>query len=133
MSRSPCLPSWLRAAHNLAALALLVSGCATHLPQVLTPQISPRTFSGQVIESNQEWPKPDWWRTFGSPELSDLIEKAHADNRDLSADQRPGAGAALAIRAKWTVDKRAVLLGRQFLRLNFRSELRTRFMGTGTQ
>jgi NodT family efflux transporter outer membrane factor (OMF) lipoprotein len=51
---------------------------------VLTPQISPRTFSGQVIESNQEWPKPDWWRAFGSPELSDLIEKAHADNRDLA-------------------------------------------------
>jgi NodT family efflux transporter outer membrane factor (OMF) lipoprotein len=59
-------------------------GCATHVPQVLTPQIRPNEFSGQIIGSEQVWPQPDWWRTFGSPELSDLIEKARADNRDLA-------------------------------------------------
>jgi outer membrane protein, multidrug efflux system len=69
---------------QLAALVFLLSGCATHVPQVLTPQITPRTFSGQIGGSEQVWPLPDWWRTFGNPELSDLIEKAHADNRDLA-------------------------------------------------
>jgi NodT family efflux transporter outer membrane factor (OMF) lipoprotein len=58
--------------------------CATHVPQVLTPPISPKTFSAQIIGSEQIWPQPGWWRTFGTPELSDLIEKAGADNRDLA-------------------------------------------------
>jgi outer membrane protein, multidrug efflux system len=69
---------------GILALALQLSGCATHVPQVLTPQITPKTFSGQVVGSEQVWPRTDWWRTFGSPELSDLIEKAGADNRDLA-------------------------------------------------
>jgi multidrug efflux system outer membrane protein len=69
---------------GILTLTLLMVGCATHVPQVLTPQITPKEFSGQIIETGQVWPQPDWWRTFGSPELSDLIEKAGADNRDLA-------------------------------------------------
>jgi outer membrane protein, multidrug efflux system len=75
---------WLRPHRVIPALALLMVGCATHVPQVLTPQITPKGFSGQIVGSEQIWPQPDWWRTFGSPELSDLIEKAGADNRDLA-------------------------------------------------
>ena len=70
--------------YQLAALVFLLSGCATHVPQVLTPQITPKAFSGQIIGSEQVWPQTGWWRTFGSPELSDLIEKAGADNRGLA-------------------------------------------------
>lgn len=66
------------------ALALLMVGCATHVPQVLTREITPKGFSGEIIGADHVWPQPDWWRTFGSPELSDLIEKAHTDNRDLA-------------------------------------------------
>jgi NodT family efflux transporter outer membrane factor (OMF) lipoprotein len=65
-------------------VALLMVGCATHVPQVLAPQLSPKGFSGQIIGTDQVWPQPDWWRTFGSPELSGLIEKAHAANLDLA-------------------------------------------------
>lgn len=83
MSRQLRLGTRLRARH-MAALALLVSGCATHVPQALTPQITPRTFSGQVVGSEPVWPQPAWWRTFGDPQFSDLIERAQADNRDLA-------------------------------------------------
>jgi NodT family efflux transporter outer membrane factor (OMF) lipoprotein len=50
----------------------------------LTPQITRKAFSGQIIGSEQVWPQTGWWRTFGSPELSDFIEKAGAGNRDLA-------------------------------------------------
>jgi multidrug efflux system outer membrane protein len=74
----------LRPCYGIAALLFLLSGCATRVPQVLTPQIAPKAFSGQVIGPEQVWPQSGWWRTFESPELSDLIEKSHADNRDLA-------------------------------------------------
>ena len=69
---------------GIAALVLLMFGCATHVPQALTPQITPKEFSAKMIGTEQVWPQPDWWQTFGSPELSELIEKAGADNRDLA-------------------------------------------------
>ena len=94
----------LRPHHGIAPLALVLFGCATRVPQVLTPQITPKTFSGQNIGSEQVWPRPDWWRTFGSPELSDFIEKAHADNRDLAV-----AAARVMEAGAQTTIQRAVL------------------------
>jgi multidrug efflux system outer membrane protein len=86
MSRAASLSSRARSRlrYGIAALAFLLSGCATRIPQVLTPQIAPKSFSGQIIGPEQVWPQSGWWRTFESPELSDLIEKSHADNRDLA-------------------------------------------------
>jgi multidrug efflux system outer membrane protein len=74
----------LRPRYDIVVLLFLLSGCATRVPQVLTPQIAPKSFSGQIIGPEQDWPQSGWWRTFESPELSDLIEKSHADNRDLA-------------------------------------------------
>jgi outer membrane protein, multidrug efflux system len=74
----------LRPRYGIVVLLFLLSGCATRVPQVLTPQIAPKSFSGQIIGPEQVWPQSGWWRTFESPELSDLIEKSHADNRDLA-------------------------------------------------
>ncbi len=68
----------------IPALALLLGGCATHVPQVLTPPLLPKTFSGGNPVSDQVWPQPDWWRSFSAPELSELIEKAQVENRDLA-------------------------------------------------
>jgi outer membrane protein, multidrug efflux system len=86
VSRTASLPCrrQLRPCYGIAALLFLLSGCATRVPQVLTPQIAPKSFSGQIIGPEQVWPQSGWWRTFESPELSDLIEKSHADNRDLA-------------------------------------------------
>jgi outer membrane protein, multidrug efflux system len=74
----------LRPRYVIVVLLFLLSGCATRVPQVLTAQIAPKSFSGQIIGSEQVWPQPGWWRAFDSPELSDLIEKAQTDNRDLA-------------------------------------------------
>jgi multidrug efflux system outer membrane protein len=86
MSRiSSCgLRPWWYPRGVLPVLALLMGGCATHVPQVMAPQVSPEGFSGQIIGTDQVWPQPEWWRTFGSPELSGLIERAHAANLDLA-------------------------------------------------
>jgi outer membrane protein, multidrug efflux system len=90
--------------NGITALALLLSGCATHVPQVLTPQVTPKTFSGQIVGSEQVWPQPDWWRTFGSSELSDLIEKAHGDNRDLAV----AAARVMQAHAQTTIQRAAL-------------------------
>jgi outer membrane protein, multidrug efflux system len=106
MNRTACsgYRPWLRPHHGIAPLALVLFGCATHVPQVLTPEITPKTFSGQIVGSEQAWPQSDWWRTFGSPELSDLIEKAHGGNRDLAV----AAAGVMEARAQATI-RRAVL------------------------
>jgi outer membrane protein, multidrug efflux system len=88
----------------LAALTSLLFGCATQVPQVLSPQLVPKSFSGQVIGPEQVWPPQDWWRTFDSPELSNFIEKAHAENRDLAV-----AAARVMEAQSQTVIQRAAL------------------------
>jgi NodT family efflux transporter outer membrane factor (OMF) lipoprotein len=68
----------------LAACLVLLVGCATHVPQVLSPQIVPPSFVGQVGGRESVWPTPDWWLQFGSPELSEFIVRAQSDNRSLA-------------------------------------------------
>jgi outer membrane protein, multidrug efflux system len=79
-------------ARDHCALALLllsttfaIAGCATRVPQVMTPEIVPKTFISQTAGSAAVWPRTDWWRGFGSPELSQFIETAQESNRDLAA------------------------------------------------
>jgi multidrug efflux system outer membrane protein len=86
MSRAACRGRrrWLYLQGAIPALALLTVGCATRVPQAMTPAMTPQTFSGQIIGADPVWPTPDWWQAFGSPELSGLIEKAQAANRDLA-------------------------------------------------
>jgi len=100
---SRCGPPWgLRL--GSAVLTTLLFGCATQVPQVLTPQIVPKQFSGQVIGSERIWPQQGWWRTFGNSELSELIEKAQAGNRDLAV-----AAARVMEAQSQTTIQRAVL------------------------
>jgi multidrug efflux system outer membrane protein len=68
----------------LLGIAVSLASCATRLPQVLTPQLVPRTFAGRMPRSAPVWPRGGWWRQFDSPELSRLITLAHADNRNLA-------------------------------------------------
>jgi multidrug efflux system outer membrane protein len=69
---------------GVAACCVTLWGCATRVPQVLEPTLVPQSFVGQDLPSEQVWPTPDWWRQFGSPELSEFIAKARTDNRDLA-------------------------------------------------
>jgi NodT family efflux transporter outer membrane factor (OMF) lipoprotein len=68
----------------VAACCALLAGCATRVPQVLSPPLVPQAFVGQEAALGSVWPKPDWWQQFGSPELSDFILRAHNENRDLA-------------------------------------------------
>jgi outer membrane protein, multidrug efflux system len=84
MNRPAHQPRWSFPRRTPLGLVLLLVGCATHVPQALTPEITPNRFSGEIVAAEQVWPQVDWWRAFGSPELSDLIDKAATDNRDLA-------------------------------------------------
>jgi multidrug efflux system outer membrane protein len=66
-------------------VAMLLAGCATRPPQVLTQQLVPTHFIGAVRRTARVWPRSGWWRRLGSPELTRLIRAAHANNRNLAA------------------------------------------------
>jgi multidrug efflux system outer membrane protein len=70
---------------NAFATVLAVStlyGCATP-PLDEAPSLPP-AFDHAPL-SSQQWPEADWYREFGSPELTQLIEQARTNNLDLSA------------------------------------------------
>ncbi|HEY6455567.1 MAG TPA: efflux transporter outer membrane subunit [Steroidobacteraceae bacterium] len=68
---------------SVAAWVALLTGCATHVPQVLNPQILPPSFVGRA-GGESVWPTSAWWQQFGSAELSGFVVKAQSDNRDLA-------------------------------------------------
>jgi multidrug efflux system outer membrane protein len=97
----------------VAACCALLAGCATRVPQVLSPPLVPQAFVGQEAALGSVWPKPDWWQQFGSPELSDFILRAQNDNRDLAV-----AAASVVQAHAQTVIQRASL----FPQLNLQAQ-----------
>ncbi|HEY6927125.1 MAG TPA: efflux transporter outer membrane subunit [Steroidobacteraceae bacterium] len=77
------------------------TACATRVPQVLTPQLIPPAFNGHTMPPDRIWPQPQWWTDFGSMELSELIARAEADNRDLAV----AAARVLAAQARRAVEQ----------------------------
>jgi NodT family efflux transporter outer membrane factor (OMF) lipoprotein len=82
----------------------MLTACATHVPQVLTTQVVPTAFTGQVVGSEEVWPQPQWWRSFSSQELSELIASAQTDNRDLAV----AAARVLEAQAQTTIRRSAL-------------------------
>lgn len=68
----------------LAAVACLAAGCSTPVPQALKPQDVPANFTGPAASGSSVWPSPDWWKAFGSDELSGLITTAQTNNLDIA-------------------------------------------------
>jgi NodT family efflux transporter outer membrane factor (OMF) lipoprotein len=66
--------------------ALALSACATTspVPELASSDV-PMAFEQPVAEAAPIWPKPDWWRGFGSDELNGLIVSAQSGNLDLAA------------------------------------------------
>jgi outer membrane protein, multidrug efflux system len=87
----------------VVALVFLLSACATRPPQVLTPHFVPQKFAGPSAAAPL-WPRAQWWRGFGSPELSSLIALAQADNRNLAA----AAARLQEARAEVTIQRAAL-------------------------
>lgn len=90
--------------HAFPALAMLLAGCATDVPQVLTPQYQPKAFVGPIDASASIWPKSEWWGVFGSPELSGLVAQAQSNNLDLAA----AASRVLEADAQVTIQRSAL-------------------------
>lgn len=89
---------------TIPALALLLVGCATPVPQALTPKMVPESFTGPVLANAHTWPDVKWWQGFGDPALTALIAKAQADNRDLAA----AAARVIQAEARSTIQRSAL-------------------------
>jgi outer membrane protein, multidrug efflux system len=94
MSRTPLVP----------VCCLILAGCATPVPQALTPPIVPTSFAGQAAFAQPLWPEPDWWQNFGSSELSEFIVEAHSANRDLAV----AVARVMEARAQTTIQRAAL-------------------------
>ena len=90
----------------LLSSALALAGCAqTTPPPALAPGDVPAAFE-QTSSTAAFWPAPDWWRGFGSSELTALeataqtgnldIARAHAEKSGLSIDYRGVSAEELA-------------------------------------
>lgn len=86
-------------------LILVLASCTTPIPQALTAQMLPRSFEAPVTPSATTWADANWWEEFGDPELTQLIERAQAENRDLAV----AVARVLQAQAQVSV-QRAVLL-----------------------
>jgi NodT family efflux transporter outer membrane factor (OMF) lipoprotein len=85
-------------------LALLLAGCATAVPQALPPQMQPSSFTGPIPAPAQVWPETAWWRGFGDPQLTALVEQAQTGNRDLAV----AAARVLQADARSTIQRSAL-------------------------
>ena len=73
-------PAWA-----VLALACLLSACELG-PAYRRPGLAvPAAFRATPQSAQAAWPAPDWWRGFGSPELTRLIGEANANNQNLAA------------------------------------------------
>jgi NodT family efflux transporter outer membrane factor (OMF) lipoprotein len=69
----------------LLALALPLAACDLG-PDYARPQVAvPAAFQATVESAQAAWPSEDWWRGFESPELTQLILQARANNQNLAA------------------------------------------------
>ena len=84
--------------------ALLVSGCATPVPQALQASDQPKNFVGPVQAEGAIWPDAQWWQEFGDPELAALIQRAETGNRDLAQ----AAARVMAAEAQTTIQRSAL-------------------------
>jgi NodT family efflux transporter outer membrane factor (OMF) lipoprotein len=66
-------------------LAAALASCQTPTPQVLDSNYVPSNFTAPAVPSSQIWPAADWWKGFGSDEMSGFIVDAQANNLDLAA------------------------------------------------
>jgi NodT family efflux transporter outer membrane factor (OMF) lipoprotein len=73
----------VRAALTLAAL--MVAGCSQQPQYVRPDQPLPANFAHDAGREELRQPPSQWWREFGSDELTDLVETALRENHDLKA------------------------------------------------
>jgi NodT family efflux transporter outer membrane factor (OMF) lipoprotein len=68
----------------MAAVVTVAAACSTPVPQALKPQDVPPAFTGPLSTGAAIWPSADWWKGFGSDELTGLVTTAQTDNLDIA-------------------------------------------------
>jgi outer membrane protein, multidrug efflux system len=69
---------------SVGALALAACATTSPVPQRAASDV-PTAFEQPVAEAAPIWPKPDWWRGFGSEELDSLIAATQGGNLNVAA------------------------------------------------
>lgn len=101
-SRLPALRSVIGARalvrFGLLATPLLLAGCVVG-PSFHGPKLAVPTAFLSPSRAAPAWPKPGWWRNFGSPELDSLVEAAKLHNFSVieAIDQLEAANAQIEV------------------------------------
>ncbi|OWY28868.1 efflux transporter outer membrane subunit [Herbaspirillum robiniae] len=83
-------PTRRRLALALCA-ALALAGCATRkvetdpIPEMQVPDKWGSGAAADVAHAEQLWPDSDWWKQFGSNELSNLVDEGQHNNFEIAA------------------------------------------------
>jgi NodT family efflux transporter outer membrane factor (OMF) lipoprotein len=80
----PRIPAASSLLFGLACAVL--TGCASHAPIAEpAPKVDlPAAWAVDGTSTNQEWPDKVWWRRFGSPELTHLVDEGQSSNLELA-------------------------------------------------
>lgn len=78
----------MKGGYRLAVLLSLLHGCAwmpesgKRAEMMTLPRLD-KTVAESGVSSGRQWPKADWWRSFASPHLNQLMKTALQDNPGL--------------------------------------------------
>jgi outer membrane protein TolC len=89
---------------RVPAWCLLLAGCATPVPQVLTPPSCRRHSSGQATSPEQVWPAAGLVAEIRQSGVVRFIAKAQTANRDLAV----AAARVMEARAQTTIQRAAL-------------------------
>lgn len=81
----------------VAMLTILLSGCAmrTDIPELPEEELPDQW---QTASSGiGEWPESEWWQSFATPELDELLFQVQSSNLDLANNQRNLESARLSL------------------------------------
>lgn len=68
---------------SVLVLAVALGACATTPPPTVKPEDMPKAFQAPVSDTTAQVTE-EWWKSFDSKELADLIGQAHEGNLDLA-------------------------------------------------
>jgi len=72
-----------------AGAVLLAAGCVHAPPTKVDPSDVPKAWTGAAVSQGAGWPTRDWWKGFGSNELTEILYEAEANSFDVqTAAQR---------------------------------------------
>jgi len=69
---------------SVVVLAFALTACATTPPEPIKADDMPKAYAAPASDTDKEV-TAEWWKSFSNPELTAMIDQAHAGNLDLAA------------------------------------------------